>query len=252
MKSQKSGPTSTSALLSGNQPSNTTHCTLCKQPHPTASCHMVTNKAARRECLRKHGCCFVCLKRSHLARDCPSNMACLKCSARHHVSLCEMDREPQQRQPESMVSQNNGNTTNTRPYRQPSQVSQTRAFYVGLHDSILLQTAQAFIGNENTLTGIRARVIFDSASQKSYITQRACDQLNQQTISKESLLIKTFATNFTGQPTECEKVKVAVANVNKWSSQEIEAFDVPTICTPIGSQEIDTAKNILLISQRSN
>ena len=180
-RNAKSGPTSTSGLLSGNQPSNTTHCTLCKQPHP--------NKAARRECLRKHGCCFVCLKRSHLARDCPSKMACLKCSGRHHVSLCEMDRE--QRQPESMVSQNNGKTTNTRPYRQPSQVSQTRAFYVGSHDSILLQTAQAFIGNGNVSTGIIARVIFDSGSQKSYITQRTHDQLNPQTISKESLLIKT-------------------------------------------------------------
>ena len=126
---------------------------------------------------------FVCLKRSHLARDCPSKMACLKCSGRHHVSLCEMDREPQ-RQPESMVSQNNGKTTNTRPYQQPSQVSQTRAFYVGSHDSILLQTAQAFIGNGNAS-------IFDSGSQKSYITQRTRDQLNPQTISKESLLIKT-------------------------------------------------------------
>ena len=87
---------------------------------------------------------------------------------------------------------------------------------MGSHDSILLQTAQAFIGNGNASTGIRARVIFDSGSQKSYITQRARDQLNPQTISKESLLIKTFGTDFTGQPTECEKVKVAVGNVNKW------------------------------------
>lgn len=241
-KSPKSGPTSASALFSGNQPSNTTHCTFCKQPHPTASCHVVTNKTARRECLKKQGRCFICLKRSHLARDCPSNMACLKCSGRHHVSLCEMAMKPQQRQPESMVSQNNGNTTNTWPYRQPSQASQTRTFYVGSHDSILLQTAQAFIGNGNTSTGIRARVIFDSGSQKSYITQRARDQLNSPTISKESLLIKTFGSGVTGQPTECEKVKVAVGNVNMWSSREIEAFVVPTICTPIGSQEIDTAK----------
>ena len=207
---------------------------------------MVTNKTARRECLRKQGRCFVCLKRSHLARDCPSNMACLKCSGRHHVSLCEMDMRPQQRQPESMVSQNNGNTANTRPYRPPSQVSQTRAFYVGSHDSILLQTAQAFIGNGNASTGIRARVIFDSGSQKSYITQRARDQLNPQTISKESLLIKTFGTDFTRQPTECEKVKVAVGNVNKWSSREIEAFVVPEV------KRLTLPRNILPISQRSN
>lgn len=55
-------------------------------------------------------------------------------------------------------------------------------------------------------------------------------------------MIKTFGSDVTGEPTECEKIKVSVGNVNKWSSREIEAFVVPTICTPIGSQEIDTAK----------
>lgn len=107
----------------------------------------------------------------------------------------------------------------------------------------MLQTAQALIGNASVSTGIRARVIFDSGSQKSYITQRARNQLNSPTISKESLLIKTFGTDVTCQPTACEKIRVSVGNTNKLSSREIEAFVVPTICSPIGSQEINTAKN---------
>ena len=84
-KPPRSGP----ALFSGNQPSNTTHYTFCKQLHPTASCH-VTNKAARTECLKKQGHCFACLKRNHLMRDCPSNMTCFSCSGRHHISLCDL------------------------------------------------------------------------------------------------------------------------------------------------------------------
>ena len=32
-----------------------------------------------------------------------------------------------------------------------------------------------------------------------------------------------------------------VGNTNKFSSKEIEYFVVPTICAPIGNQEIDTA-----------
>lgn len=95
---------SASALLSGNQPSSTTHCTFCKQPHPTASCHVVTNRAARRECLKKQGRCFICLRKSHLAKDCPSKIICFKCSGRHHVSLCERNRKndsrPQTKQTE--------------------------------------------------------------------------------------------------------------------------------------------------------
>ena len=89
---------------------------------------------------------------------------------------------------------------------------------------------------------MRARVIFNSWSQKSYITQRARDQLNLPTISTDSHLIKTFGTSVTDHSTECDKVKVVIKNVNKWSAREIEAFVVPIICAPIGNQEIDTAK----------
>ena len=69
------------------------------------------------------------------------------------------------------------------------------------------------------------------------------DQLFLPSTGKESLLIKTFGNDVTSQPTECERVKVSVGNINKLSSREIEVFVVPTICSPIGSQEINTAKN---------
>ena len=59
----------------------------------------------------------------------------------------------------------------------------------------------------------------------------------------ESLLIKTFGNDVTSQPTEREKVKVSVGNINKLSSREIKVLVVPTICSPIRSQEINTAKN---------
>ena len=68
-RSGKREPTSASALFTENQTSSTTHCTFCKQLHPTASCHVETNKAARRESLKKQGRCFVCLRRGHLAKD---------------------------------------------------------------------------------------------------------------------------------------------------------------------------------------
>ena len=53
--------------------------------------------------------------------------------------------------------------------------------------------------------------------------------------------MKTFGTDVTGQPTSCERIKVSVGNTNKFSSKKIECIVVPTICAPIGNQEIDTA-----------
>lgn len=227
---------SAAALFTEKQPASTPTCKFCKQRHPTASCHVVTNRAARRECLKKQGRCFICLRKGHLAKDCPSKITCFKCSARHHVSLCERET---QTNGNAIASTRDEVPQNTASY----QLLQTSTFHVGSHDSILLQTAQALIGNRETNEdGMRARVIFDSGSQKSYITQRARDQLNLPTISTDSLLIKTFGTDVNGHSTEYDKVRVVIKNVNKWSSREIEAFVVPTICAPIGNQEINTAK----------
>ncbi|KAL9979034.1 hypothetical protein ACROYT_G016626 [Oculina patagonica] len=85
-KPPKSDLPSAAALFAEKQPASTPSCTFCKQRHPTASCHVVTNRAARRECLKKQGRCFICLRKGHLAKDCPSDITCFKCSARHHVS----------------------------------------------------------------------------------------------------------------------------------------------------------------------
>ena len=143
-------PPSAAGLFVENQSSNATHCTFCKQQHPTASCRVVTNKMARKECLKKQGRCFICLRKSHLARDCRSRISSLKCSGRHHVSLCEIEPQTTER-PETMANRqtnvnvrNSGNTTN-RQYP-PAQAS---TFYVGSQDSILMQTAQVLIRDKD-------------------------------------------------------------------------------------------------------
>ena len=88
---------------------------FCKQQHPTASCHVVTNKMARKECLKKQGRCFICFRKSHLARDCRSKISCFKCSGRHHVSLCEIEPQTTER-PETMANrQTNVNVTAEMP-----------------------------------------------------------------------------------------------------------------------------------------
>lgn len=195
--------------------------------------------------MKKQGRCFICLRKSHLAKNCPSKITSFKCSRRYHVSLRERDSQKRNQTIRNAIDSTRGEIPqNTRSY----QLSQTTTsgpstLHVGSQDSILLQTAQALIGNKETNgDGMRARVIFNSWSQKSYITQRARDQLNLPTISTDSHLIKTFGTGVTDHSTECDKVKVVIKNVNKWSAREIEAFVVPIICAPIGNQEIDTAK----------
>ena len=188
-------PPSAAGLFVKNQSSNATLCTFCKQQHPTASCHVVTDKMARKECLKKQGRCFICLRKSHLARDCRSKIR------------CEVEPPTTETMANRQTNVNSGNAT-SRQFP-PAQAS---TFHVGSQDSILLQTAQVLIRDKNAAdasTGTRARVIFDSGSQKSYITQHARDQLILPSTGTESLLIKTLGNDVTSQPTECEKVKLA-------------------------------------------
>ena len=61
---------------------------LCKKRHKSVACVVVTNISERKGILKKQGRCFICLKRSHIAKNCDSKRGCSNCSQRHHSSLC--------------------------------------------------------------------------------------------------------------------------------------------------------------------
>ena len=65
--------------------------------------------------------------------------------------------------------------------------------YVNTRTPILLQTAKSLIYNPQLPQATaNARIIFDSGSQRSYITNRVKDSLSLQTIQSETMLIKTL------------------------------------------------------------
>ena len=73
--------------MSGNSP-NAQLCCYCSQTHKPASCEVVVQVEARKQILKKSGCCFVCLKRGHLGRECQSSNKYRLCKGRHHSSIC--------------------------------------------------------------------------------------------------------------------------------------------------------------------
>ena len=67
---------------------------FCKQDHKSVDCVVVTNVGETKDILKKQGRCFICLKRSHVARNCNSKRSCSNCSQRHHPSLCMANETP--------------------------------------------------------------------------------------------------------------------------------------------------------------
>ena len=80
-----------SALLTD---SSNLSCTYCKRNHSSSKCTVITDIKARRAFVRNKGRCYVCLKSGHLARSCQSTNKCFKCGGRHHISLCEPRKKP--------------------------------------------------------------------------------------------------------------------------------------------------------------
>ena len=83
---QRARPISAAALITTNKRQLT--CTFCKQGHASSSCNIIPDIGARKNVLRREGRCFICLKRSHVARNCSANIKCHECVQRHHVSVC--------------------------------------------------------------------------------------------------------------------------------------------------------------------
>ena len=84
----RSTPPTASALVTQSGEKSVS-CMYCRQRHPSERCCTITDTRARRNLLTQEGHCFICLHRSHLAWNCPSNSTCHNCSGKHHVSTCD-------------------------------------------------------------------------------------------------------------------------------------------------------------------
>ncbi|XP_020611283.1 uncharacterized protein LOC110049797 [Orbicella faveolata] len=165
-------------------------CTFCKQGHRSVDCGVITIVGERKDKLKKQG--FVsCLKHSHIAKECDSKWARSNCAQRHHPGLCMANDTP---------TSDNTIAGVTQPSTQGSgQPSSAVSMYVDSKTSILLQTCIALASNPTSVQPQEkhcVRIILDSGSQKTNITQQLKKTLGLKPIAREGLCIKTFGTDY--------------------------------------------------------
>ena len=91
---------------------------------------------------------------------------------------------------------------------------------------VLLQTAQVTITQgDATVNSAKVRVILDSGSQRSYITNRVKNQLNLPT-EKETMVIKTFGSEEERIQT-CDSVKFVLKSQHDQAEIRLSAYAVP-------------------------
>ena len=147
------------------------------------------------------------MRAGHIVRVCPSLYNCLKCRQQHHTSMCEKKENPSNQNEKKIPPVNEDSNDH-----QASE--QTTSMFANSHTAVLLQTAQAYVCRPDDETKARSvRVIFDSCSQRSYVSKRLAKQLCLPVIGHDNLLIKTFGEE-SSRLRSCELVQVAVKSVD--------------------------------------
>ena len=232
-------PVTAAALHLTDQPQAS--CYFCDHPgHKTFKCSLVTDPETRKEILKKKGKCFVCLKSEHILKYCPSEMRYIKCSGKHHSSVCKRSFQLQFMGTNGVRQQNTNerggeaSTTDQNPGATPT-------LHVNAKRSVLLQMATANVSNPRSLRSMKARLILDNGSQRSYISNRIREALELPSLHSKNVLIKTFGS-VAGQQKKCDVVQFCVSKTGGGLNLYLNAYAVPNICSPLSQQKIEFAK----------
>ena len=209
-----SNPTASSLVTN----SSNIHCVYCNGTHFSASCIKIVSPSERRECLKKSGRCFNCLRPSHKYKNCDSVRSCRYCHKRHHQSLCEQcPTVKKDTLPQESTHETQNVTVNTSSQMDSKQV-------------VLLQTAQVEAVGEHAT--IPVRILLDNGSQLSYITTSLKSRSRLKPVQQERLSLNTFGSDsFTAKG--CDVVKLVLQRPGSTERFEIIAHTSPVICSSL-------------------
>lgn len=227
------------ALLTGNGGTTPT-CQYCHQSHLSHTCKNVESVEERKRILRDAGRCFVCLRRGHIVRQCKSKGRCPHCRGRHHGSICSQNLtsgDMRLKEPEGSQATTTNLAVGLNPAATPFQPPTSTALWTSGNQAILLQTAQAGVFNPNDVQRSKnVRIVLDSGSQRSYITEQLKMDLSLQPNGEQSMSIMTFGASDKALR-RCEIVDICIA-VRGGETRQLTLYTVPIICKPLVCQPI--------------
>lgn len=212
-------------------------CVYCNEQHFSASCEKIKNVEERKAILMRSGRCFLCLKRGdHKVADCRSTKMCRLCKAKHHQSICDkresktMPSRDDEMPPISSPRSNDQNVHQHITVSGHSVTAQAKS-----KTTVLLQTARATAINPSNGQSTSVRILFDSGSQRTYVTDDIRDKLSLDILYKERLNLNTFGEN-NYKSKKCDAVTLQLQRPGHPEVFDVKCLSFPTICTPVPSK----------------
>ena len=228
---------STLQATSTVKPSKT--CCFCGKNHPTEKCFKLSGSIqVKKEKLKSAGLCFRCLLPGHIARGC--SVVCRKCNGRHHEIICGPPAVGPTSAGVSNVSSppppssGNVNASATHSSSTTSFVSVANSTPPGdmsaSHPSVALQFARVTVHGSQGVT--EATVMFDTGSDRSYVTQDLVNRVKPKWVDSEPVAFASFGS---GKPSKTDLRHIFSVNLqdNHGTDQPLLATAVDVICAPL-------------------
>ena len=187
-----------------------------------------------------HGRCYTCLSSTHNAHQCRRRRACWHCRSKHHHTVLCPEQYPEPVTRGTSATTTTHHNTNVEPATVAEQAEHElgapdswapESCLLAPHETVVMQTARTDLKNPVTRDAFTARILFDTGSQRSYITQAIANRLSLKCVGTDTLSIATFGAT---QPSPIKSPRVHVGLTQKDGSVlTITANVIPTITGPV-------------------
>ncbi|MEW8544133.1 MAG: DUF1759 domain-containing protein, partial [Candidatus Thiodiazotropha sp.] len=179
---------STEALVVGPRTSprqgSDKSCRFCNGSHWSDECGRYVTAEERKQRIR--GSCFICLKQGHKTGECGLKKSCYYCKQwnNHHRSLCPRRFGATNREGVHLIEE--------LPTEENLSVNENALLSSG--EMVLMQTATADISNPVSGQIQSVRMLFDTGSQRTYITESLAKKLNLKRGEESEIQLVTFGS----------------------------------------------------------
>ena len=202
-------------------------CRYCSKNHWSDECEKYATIEERKQKIK--GSCYICLNPTHQSSSCRQRVHCHYCKQwnRHHRSLCPQQFGTVQRENSSLAEE----------LPEENEVLNTENSLISSGEMVLMQTAKADVQNPVNGLGQNARILLDSGSQRTYITESLAKRLNLKLEYKDEFMLVTFGSE-KPKRTESRNTKLDIV-LKDGSILTITANVVPQIAESIQRRPVN-------------